>query len=237
MDFEDAEDLFVTLSLDFKAIRVIENQLIPTTWQLKTQIIWNEVEDLEDQEAEDRHDYATQLAITKTRFWFDHMINGSVLFSRNNEWALRAFLDDTGVQTVQNHLVVLPDDPVDSLLAEIFQSKMNAFAAGALEYGYVDLTADDTNGFSFLFVGAGEYNLPSIEEWVGPRSHFSKPWWARNDASTIDVIPEESDDLKIPPSFAYSLDFLGDGLRGEQTPTARIIKPEFRPEVINGGKK
>lgn len=231
MDYDNDAELYINLTLQFKAIKVVENQLIPSTFTLKTQLMWNE-----DEEEDDRHDFETQLAISKIRFWFENIIDESVMFSRANTWAIRAFLSDEGTQTVENHLVVLPDDPADSLLAEIFQSKMNALAGNALHFGYVDLSADNANGFSFLFAGYGEYNLPNMEQWIGTRSYFSKPWWARDDASTIDVIPDEHDDLKDTPNFAYSLNFLGDSISSENKPTARIIRPEFKPEIIKGGK-
>jgi hypothetical protein len=234
-----SDDHYVTLNLNFKAIRVMDKQLIPTTWTLKTGISWGEEdeneEDMSDEEI-DVVDYRTQLALLKIRYWFNNVITGGVLFSRTNTWALRAFVDENGMQDVQNQLIVLPDNPVDTLLAEIFQSKMNAFAGNEMFFEYVDLTADDADGFSFLFAGSGEYNLPNMEEWIGERSYFSKPWWARDDASTIDVIPDEDADLKNLPNFAYSLDFLGDGMRDIKKPEARIIRPEFKPEIINGGK-
>lgn len=232
-----SDDHYVTLTLNFKAIRVIDKQLIPTSWTLKTGVSWSDEEgEGETEEEIDETDYLSQLALLKIRFWFNNIITGSVLFSRTNTWAVRAFIDQNGRQDVQNHLVVLPDDPVDTLLAEIFQSKMNALAGNEMFFEYVDLTADDANGFSFLFAGSGEYNLPDMEEWIGPRSYFSKPWWARDDASTIDVIPDEDADLKNLPNFAYSLDFLGENLRDIKRPEARIIRPEFKPEIINGGK-
>lgn len=234
MDMDDIElpetELFVNFTHTFKIIRVIANRLIPTTLKLKTEVIYDEL-DLDEE-----YLVECQIALQKIRYWFDNCVANSVVFSRDNDWALQAFLNEEGKVSVQNRLVVLPDEPTDAELAEIFQSKMNALGGGNMEFGFVELTSDDANGLSFMFTGDGAFNLPDMEEWIGERTFFSKPWWNRDDASTLDVIPDEDEDLNKPPEWAYSLDFIGDPLRKKPSGSARIIRPEFRPQVIDGGK-
>jgi hypothetical protein len=232
-DIIDASDeLFVSFNLEFKAVRVIGARLIPTTWKLRTEVLYDE-----EHEDDDSYLLNTKVALAKIKFWFDNFIDGSVLMGRDNEWAQRAFLSEEGQKSVENHIALLPDEPTDQLLAEVFQSKMNALAGNFLTFGLVELNSDDLSGLTFIFTGVGEFNLPEVEEWVGERSYFSKPWWSRDDASTIDVIPDDDADLNRLPTFAYSLDFIADAVRPSKDMSAQIIRPEFRPSVIQGGKK
>lgn len=233
MDIDDIDlpetELFVNFKHTFKTIRVIGNRLIPVTLKLKTEVIYDELDH------EEEYHINCQIALQKIRYWFDNCLSHGVIFSRDNEWALSSFLDEEGKQAVQNRLVLLPDEPTDAILAEVIQSKMNALAGGHIEFGFVELSGDDTNGLSFMFTGDGLFNLPDMDEWIGEHSFFSRPWWNRDDASTIDVIPDESDDLNKPPKWAYSLDFIGDKLRNADSSSGRIVRPEFRPKVIEGG--
>lgn len=229
---DDSDELFVNLNLEFKAIRVMGSRMIPTAWKLRTEVIYDD--EHEDDEA---YHLNTRIAIAKIKFWFDNFIDGSVFMNRGNEWAQRAFLGEEGAQSVDNPIVLLPDEPTDQMLCEALQSKMNALAGNFLTFGLTELQSDDLSGLSFIFTGVGEFNLPEIDEWVGERSFFTKPWWSRNDASTIDIIPGEDDNILETPAFAQSLDFIADAMRPAKEPTARIIRPEFRPSVIQGGKK
>lgn len=229
---DDSDELFVSFNLEFKAIRVIGSRMIPTTWKLRTEVLYDD-----EHEDDDAYLFNTKIALAKIKFWFDNFIDGSVLMDRGNDWAQRAFLSEEGQQSVENHIVLFPDEPTDQLLAEVFQSKMNALGGNFLTFGLVELNSDDLSGLTFIFTGVGEFNLPEIEEWVGERSYFTKPWWSRDDASTIDVIPDDKADLFQIPSFAQSLDFIADAMRPAKSMSAQIIRPEFRPSVIQGGRK
>lgn len=233
MDTEDLPDLFVNFNITFKATRVVGNRLIPTTWKLKSEVIYDDDSELDD----DTYDFNVEVAFSKIKFWFDNVVDNSLMLNRDNTWAQRAFLDQDGKQSVDNQLVILPNEPTDATLAEVLQSKMNALSGNSVSFGLVELTSDDDSGLNVVFTGVGEFNLPDMEEWVGTPSFFTKPWWARDDASTIDVLPTEDADLSTPPAFAYSLDFIADALRPPTLGAATIIRPEFKPQVIDGGLK
>lgn len=229
-DTETETDLFVSFTHNIKAIRVVGNRLIPVKMKLTTDVIYDDFNEDEEYHAN------CQIAFLKIRHWLDNCFTNSVIFNRENAWALHAFLNEKGAQSVQNRMVLTPGEPTDGLLAEIIQSKLNALGQGHIEFGSVELASDDTNGLTFIFVGDGQMNLPKMDEWIGERSFFSKPWWDRDDASTIDVIPDDEDDISVPPAFAYSLDHVGDHIRKKATKPAVIVRPEFRPTVIDGGK-
>lgn len=226
-------EIYVKLNLTFRALRVINNRIIPTNWDITVDVIYDETP---PQDQKLNQDIEVRGALAKIRYWFNNIIDGSILFNRNNTWAVNAFTSLEGSQTLDNVLVLLPFDPTDEILAQVFQSKMNALAGNHITFGAIDIASDDTEGLSFLFTGISELNLPSMDEWIGERTYFSKPWWCRDDGSTLDVVPNEDNDLNDVPEFAISLDFLVERFRPKDMPKAQIIRAEFRPQVIKGGQ-
>lgn len=225
-------DLHVTFSTKFRAIRVIENRIIPTTWSLKSYIIHND--ESEDEDASSRFNFKSDLVLRKVNFWLQNVINDGIMFSRDNEFALNAFTTDDGKQAVDNRLIILPSDPGDGDVCEILHSKLNAFGGEFVLFEGIQLFAEEMSGIGVEFTGHGEFNLPTMEEWVGERAYHSKPWWARDDASTYDLIPDEDADITEAPSYAYSLDFLADIMEIPEEVNAKLFKPEFKPVVIDG---
>jgi hypothetical protein len=105
-----------------------------------------------------------------------------------------------------------------------------------MAFGPVEVKSDNQLGLQFTFVGDSSAVLPNNLEWVGPRSFFDKPWWDRDDGSTLDVLPAEDADLTVKPVWAFSLDFLSFPKKMNATTNGKIVRPEFRPKVIDGGK-
>jgi hypothetical protein len=235
MDDEDFlnRDLVATLTVRFKAVRVIGQRLAPISWTVRAEVIYDD-DVVEDEQA--HYDFNVKVALSKIKFWCDSMVDGCVMFYRDNEWAQRAFLADDGTQSVENNFMLLPDEPDDEMLARIFQSKFNALGGNFLVFGEIDISSDDLMGLSYSYTGMGEFDLPPMEAWVGERSFFEKPWWSRDDVSIMDIIPSEDADLNQPPAFAQKLDFIATAMRPPKDLGARVIRPEFRPQVIQGGK-
>jgi len=231
-EFEYPE-FIVKLALEFKAIRITENRLVPTRWKLQAEVLY---EDVEDEEALE-YELEIKVAIAKIKYWLENSVDGALMFCVDNEWAHNALFNEEGKVNSGNNLMMLPEEPTDDLIAEILHSKMNAFGGGVLEFGIIELTSDDESGLSFMFTGSGEHNLPEMAEWVGEQAYFGKPWWARDDASTVDVIPPEGADLSKAPASAYSLDFIRQGFRKALGEEAVVLRPAFRPEVIKGDKE
>jgi hypothetical protein len=228
MSDEFETEIFSKITLKCNVIKVVDKMLIPTNLRLIADIIPNEKE---------IEDYLILGAITKIRFWCEQIVDKAVIFNRENDWALSAFVDKEGTQLLENNIMVLPEEPTDEILAQIFQSKMNALGNQHVSFGSIEIESDNPNGLSFIFTGDGDLNLPTMEEWVGTHSYFKDPWWCRNDSSMLDVVPLSDADLTQPPNFAKNLDFIVDALRPSDTPIAGVIRPVFRPEIIHGGKK
>ena len=194
--------------------------------------------DIADDEYENQKDEFSKakLGLTKIKFWIENLVSGSIVFCRNNKWARRAFLTKSGHIAVNNHIMILPNDPTDSLIAQTLHSKFNALSDGFIIFETVHIESNnDPNDISYFFYGDGKSSLPAMKDWMGLPHWFKNPWWARNDASTIDVICPENADMAEPPKFAYSLDFLGDIINPPVYEDSKIVRGEFRPKVIKGG--
>lgn len=225
-------DFIIQFTQSFKAIRVIDTRLIPTTWDLRVELIFDE-----DLAGTAEYDLAVHAALSKIKYWFRTVLESSVIIDRDSAYAHKAFLDDEGRIITGNNLVTLPGHPGDDLLVSAIHSKINALAHDVFWAGTIDITNDD-NGLHYVFFGEGDERLPTMDEWVGERTYFPVPWWGRNDASVMDVIPGEDADLSIPPAFAYSLDFVEDEILGlNKREPAPVIRPNFKPTIIDGGKK
>jgi hypothetical protein len=226
-------EIFVKLSISFKAIRVIGNKLTPTLWKVSADVYY----DNDESEDDPNDDIEVKGAFAKIRYWFDNFIDSAVLFSRTNEWACNAFITKDGRQSIANNVALLPQDPTDEVLAQIFQSKMNALAGGHVTFGLLEITSDDRHGLSFTYAGESGINFPTMDHWIGEWTFFEKPWWSRDDASMIDIIPLPDADLCKVPAFAISLNFLVDQMRPTNGPVGQIVRPEFRPIIHKGGSK
>lgn len=222
--------LFISLRHEFSVTRVIGQRLSPATIKVKA-----DVSTLED----DTDDYAIRMevALAKMAYWVEKVLNGAILISSDNEWALDSFMDGNTPSTT-NMVMLCPEEPTDALLAEILICKFKAITGGAFDFHAIDIESTDGRGVGFTFVGGkpGD-SFPEPGEWLTERNYFSKPWWHRGDASTLDVVPEEDDDLNEPPMWAYSFSFIHEQMvePGQQTSNV-VVRPEFRPRVIEGGK-
>lgn len=222
-DLDYDKNLYVNYALEVKFIRVIDNVLLPTRLEVRAEV------DVDP----DASDDLINRAFTKIRFWFENIVAKCLVFSADNEAAIDMFINDQGTNRSGNMIMLTPSEPTDEHLAAIFQAKLNALAADTMLFGLIEIVSDNTVGLSFTFVGDGEACLPTVPEWLGERYYFDKPWWSRDDASTLDVPPAPDADLSKTPPWAYSLDFLHENTAQETV----VIRPEFRPTVIDGGKK
>lgn len=221
-DFDEGEQLYITFHCDLKFVRVVGPALLPTNLSFKC-----DVTPEEDAEEQDLHK-----VLTKVRYWLDNIVNKSLVFSSDNTEALTMFVNEEGKNRTDNILMITPGDPSDEMMACLLQSKLTALGGGTMTFGMMEVKSDNYLGLGFAFMGDGHKVLPTIEEWIGPRSFFKVPWWMRNDASTLDVVPPADADLTKTPAWAFSLD----NLVSPKTDGGIVIKHEFKPTVIDGGK-
>ena len=217
-------DFFTHFTFSIKITRIIENLLFPSSLKVKMEFIAMDEADEDD----------IDQAFTKIKYWLDNIVNKSVVFCHDNDVAIEMFIDtEKNSSRIGNILMITPDEPDDQHLAAIFQSKLQALCGDTLTFGIVEVKSDNQLGVSFTFVGDSSAVLPKMDEWIGDYSYFDKPWWERDDGSTIDTIPPEGADLSVKPQWAFSLDFL----EKDKKQTGVVVRPQFKPTVIDGGKE
>lgn len=221
--------LFISLRHEFKATRIIGQRLSPTTIKVKTDISTLE---------EDTDEYGSRMevALAKMNFFVDKILSDTIIIHSESEWAMDRFLGEDAPST-DNHVMMCPEEATDAVLCEILICKFKALSQGAFDFHSIEIESSDARGMSFMFVGGspGE-SFPEATDWLTERNYFSKPWWHRNDASTLDIIPDEEVDLNQPPAWAFSLGFIADQLSDPSGQSNVIVCPEFRPKIIEGGK-
>jgi hypothetical protein len=230
MNFDDDDadfpECITSISFKFKTIRIVDTVITSFVNTLRSEVYI-------DPEASPRD---ISMSLEKIHFWFDYIVSNSIMFCRENEFALSIMFDAEGNTRSGNIPIVLPDDPDDDLLAAILHCKLNALGNGIVNFGKIELTSDTRENLMVIFTGYGEMLLPVMEEWIGERYFHDVPWWARNDGSTLDVIPPEDADLTQPPVVGVDLSFIEDRYKTPATSAPIVLRPTFKPEVINGGK-
>jgi hypothetical protein len=221
--------LFISLRHKFKATRVMGRKLSPTTIKVKV-----DISPLD--EDTDEYAHKMEVALAKMNYFVERVLSETVIFSWDNEWAMDCFFQDRELST-NNTVMVCPEEPTDALLCEVLLCKFKALTQGIFEFHSIEIESNDSRDMSFMFVGSnpGE-SFPGPEDWLSERNFFSKPWWNRSDASSLDIIPDEDDDLNEIPTWAYSLGFIAERLADDSLPNNVVVRPEFRPQVIEGGK-
>jgi len=218
---------YTWVNFKFKTIRIVGNTITSHNSSIKAEML---VDD-------DASDQDVMIALEKIHFWFDQIVPLSVLFCRDNEFAFNVMFGADGTLQSANFPMAIPEEPTDDYLALVFHSKLNALAGDSLAFGMIEIQSDTREQLTCTFTGYGELFLPDMDEWVGERAFHSKPWWARNDGSTLDIVPPEDADLKHPPLVGVDLSFIEQRFRQPESGTAIVIRPEkFKPEVIIGGK-
>ena len=225
--------LFISIKNEFRITRVVGSTVSPAL--VKTKVDISTV----DQEADD-YTERMDVALAKINYFLTEVVDGSIWISSANDWAVNSFVQGLGPRT-SNSVAICPDEPTDALLCEIIMCKMKAISKGAFTIHSIEIDSSDSNGLGFIFVGGSPGEVfPDMKDWVGEFSYFTNPWWHRGDASVMDVIPEEGSDLNAPPSWAYSLGFIAEQMGGEtdeKPQSEKVVRPEFRPKVIEGGKQ
>lgn len=225
-DDEDFTESFSSISFKFKTVRIVNNVITSFVNTVRAEVYIDE----------EAHDQDVSIALEKIHFWFDHIVSNGVMFYRENAFALNVMFDENGVAQSGNIPIVLPDDPTDDHLAAIMHSKLNALGNGVVNFGTIEIHSDTRENLIVTFTGYGEVALPGMDEWIGDRSFHDVPWWGRCDGSTLDAIPQEDSDLKKPPVTGIDMTFIEERFRRTGSPAAIIIRPEFKPEIISGGK-
>ena len=204
---------------DFRIMRLLDDHLMASDCRMEFVI------DIEPN---------TRLAkerIKAMKLWIESFLDGCVAISAGSD------IDTTTFEKISNNVMICPDHPHDYLLLLLIHSKMNAIGGGEIIVQQSTLSADSGEGFSNTVSGTTEEWLPSMSEWMGPRHFHDRPWWERSDSSTMDMKPEDDDDLSDIPELGMDLISLVSSKQAAEDKdasgnVAEIIKPVFRPRII-----
>ncbi len=222
----DEENCFTWVNFKFKTIRIVDNVFTSHVNKLKVEVSMNE----------DASELDIKTVLDKVHFWFDNIVSNGIIFERENEFALALMFTPEGISRTENIAIVTPDIPSDDNLIRIFHSKLNAFGGEHVLFGMMEMQSDTLEQLTVTYTGYGEFELPPMDEWVGTRAYYDRPWWGRDDGATLDVIPSEDADLSKPPNIGVDMSFIEKRYKKTEETAAIIVRPQFKPEVISGGK-
>lgn len=195
-------------------IRLIENRLISSKLNVYFEFEFNDDYDGELQTS----------TIIKMKKWIELIVDGCLAFNTSSTISMST------IEKIQNHIMFCPDDPYDFMLSLLIYSKLNSIGSNIVDVTKLQISSDLGESFGNWIEGDITGVLPSLEEWVGERSYYDKPWWQRSDGGMIDMWAGPDDDISIKPDILIDLDSdLGYDIDNEP---AEIIKPNFKPTII-----
>lgn len=207
---------------NFRILRLLENELVCSDCHLEIEMNLNPQSDLD----------VAKTKIKAMKFWLQAFIHDCVAYD------IHTSLDTTLLEEIANNVMMCPDDPHDYLLLTLLHSKLIAIGGDDIIIKSTTLYADTGDGFSHTLQGPTDEFLPNIDQWIGSRRFFEQPWWNRDDSSTIDMMPQDDEDLTIKPKLGENLyEMVSDqptSKNNENSPAAEIIKPAFKPHIIDG---
>jgi len=216
IDLEIENTIFIRYAFKFSICRLLDNVLVPSNISVTAEI--NIIDD----------DHVESM-LRKINYWIDEYVMGSIAIPAT-ELGLSLVLNEKNTPRLQNHLMITPGIPTDEHLCILFQSKLDALAAGAFKIGMIEVTSDNSEGLIFSFIGNHEEVLPTMEEWIVGQTWFDLPWWERDDSSTIDTLAPPDSDLSVKPAWAVDLSFI---TRQNDMSEAIIMRGDFQPRIVD----
>jgi len=217
---KDVDITVISLDLKVSVIRVSETYLFPSILNIKTFL----------SPTEKCTERSINNIITKIHYYFDNIIDNSIIFNIENDYAKAMFFFEDGKTKTSNMYVFTPGEPDDELLAKLFAAKLNALGEGDVEFNSCEINSNNEGGLKFEHVGLDfENSLPTMKEWMEEDNLlFDQPWWMRDDASCLDTPIYKGSKI---PIWAHKIKF------NNKKTKVSIDRPDFKPKVITGGKK
>jgi len=232
--FEIEEDnrIIMQYERNFSLIKIYKNNIIPCNMQLTSDIYLNlDNLDINDhKKLNDNFDYY----LNKLSVFFEYTLNNSLVFDKNNQWAFNTFINTKdNEKLVSNNIILTFNEPTNDHLILLLHSKLNNLCDNILEFYSLTLSDDNSRNISFTFVGDSE-KIISNEEWI-ENCYHDKPWWSRNDFSTIDLKKTENNK---EPYYMNNiedtiLDKIESVVRQKSNKEEKVIKiNKFIPKII-----
>lgn len=175
---------------NFNIIKIFDSKIISEKIEINTEIVF-------DQESIERNVFEDYINLLN--FFFNKIINNSICIEKNNE-ILNFLIDrETCVRKINNNIILINDQPYDDHLLLYIHSKLGHLGNNILFFPYTMFKKENSN-VNYSFLGDATIELPEMKEWIGENSYHDKPWWCRNDFSTIDLVKKENID-KVPDNL------------------------------------
>lgn len=232
----EENQLYVQYTNSFKAIKIYDKNLIISDLCIESDL-WIDADDMTSEEI----DKEVDLILIKLQLFFDLSLNNSIIFCKNNNWALDKFLDlQNNQKLINNNIILVPGEPGDDHLCLVLQSKFDAIGEGKLFFTSMSVKNMKTKNVKFTFVGDGKKSLPTMTEWMGNLTYHEEPWWLRNDLSTIDMPKKENVenpfyDIKFESIMINKIaEYLSkdNSILENENSESKIIRPKFKPKII-----
>lgn len=215
-----------TLHFKFTLLCLIDADLMPSTYNLTIKLKVNN-------NTLTPHEIAKR--INNIKLWINTCVDQSIAYSIHNR------LDTSILEHLNNNIIMCPEDPYDHILLYLIQSKIYAIKdCNDINVIETCLTPDESD-MSTTITGIPDI-LPSNKQWMGETSFFDKPWWERNDTSTVDIVFEPGDNLDEPPEVGSTFDNLIDLMQhktilqsnaiASDSNTSAKTKSTFKPVIV-----
>jgi len=158
--------------------------------------------------------------------WVSMILENSIVYDVWDD------IDPSTFGMLKNSVLQCPGSPDDFMIGALIFQKLQSILGDAVIIENLKIETDNGAGIAYtIHAAALEHSLPGIEDWVGERHFFDKPWWLRSDGSTLDMIPQDDEDLDDKPDILIDLSqFIPN--RVSSNKPAEIIRPNFQFKVI-----
>lgn len=184
MKDEKSSGLLLSYSGNIKGIRVLNNSVIPTSWDINI--------DFFTQKKDDENDITQTVEATVSfqvlTYWINELIQDIIVFDPTDEFAL------SWVPQTYNAILTTPGVPTDDLFARVVQKKIETLVGDRLGIVKTSFLSEDGGGmkYSYFDFNKDSNSLPDIS-YVGTQAESTKvPWWERKTSECYDL-PEETE--------------------------------------------
>lgn len=173
--------------------------------------------------------------LVKIGKWIDLILDNSIIYDPLSSSEFLPLM----VSELSNNRIISPDVPDDYIMTMLLYSKMNSIGEDYVKITDLTFKSDFGEGFIISMDENSDNILPSLKDWLGDVTYFDKPWWKRSDGGTVDI--PVVGDVSDKPDILIDLDrFIDDGDETNNNTNsninhdAKIIKPSFKPVILNG---
>jgi hypothetical protein len=211
------------MKVKFKLIRLLGDHLVPSNCELTVKLhipAKNKVESTN--------------RITAMRYWIENFVDGCIAYPISTE------LDTELLCDVHNHIMMVPEEPLDYVINILIHQKLTAMGGEFVDVKETTFESDSGYGFSNTISGTVVDILPTMGEWMGVPHYNMEPWWNRDDSSMVDMRNDDGDDVNNIPELGINILKMLDNKSSEDDVETKIsdtvVRGQFRPKVIEGGK-